>query len=84
MLNIGIIGMGSMGFTHLSAYAKRGDVRVVAVADPLFSKPGAAPGRAGNLQGQSGGESLEGIKKYARHEDLIADPEVQALDICVP
>ena len=33
MTNVGVIGLGMMGLTHLDAYAKRSDVKVVAVSD---------------------------------------------------
>ena len=33
MINVGVIGLGMMGQTHLDAYAKRADVKVVAISD---------------------------------------------------
>lgn len=84
MLNIGIIGLGSMGMTHFSAYAALPDVRVVAVADQKFSRPEETVGRAGNIAGQSAAVDLTGVKKYVTAEELLADPEVTAVDICTP
>lgn len=86
MLNIGLIGLGSMGMTHLDAYAQLPEnARVVAVADQKFSDPNALFGRAGNIPGQaSGGFDFNNIKKYTDAAALIADPGVQAVDICAP
>jgi predicted dehydrogenase len=74
-----------MGMTHLDAYSRLPDVRVVAVADQKFATPGATVGRAGNIAGQSsGGFDLDSVKKYVEAIELINDPEVQAVDICAP
>jgi len=37
-LKVGIIGLGSMGSTHLDIYSKIKDVEVVAVADSIQSR----------------------------------------------
>ncbi len=85
MLNIGVLGAGLMGMTHLDAYAKIPGVRVVAVADQKFSDPNAAAGRASDIAGQSSGSfDFSTVKKYADAGELINDPEVQAVDICTP
>ena len=84
MLNVGIIGLGSMGMTHLEVYSRQENAQVVALADPLFSKPSFRLGRKGNIQGQVNQFDLSGFKKYTDYEELIADPDVHAVDICTP
>jgi predicted dehydrogenase len=85
MLKIGIIGIGSMGATHLNAYAERKDAAVVAVADMKFADAGAQVGRAGNIPGQSGVAAIPaGAPRYATTAALLADPAVEAVDICLP
>lgn len=85
MINIGVIGLGSMGNTHLEAYAKLEGVRVVAVAD---ADEGRRTGRTrvgGNIEGQgAGGFNFSEVKQYADAAELIADPEVQLVDVCLP
>ncbi|MDR0536357.1 MAG: Gfo/Idh/MocA family oxidoreductase [Puniceicoccales bacterium] len=87
MLHVGIIGLGSMGMTHLEAYSRLEDVEVSAVADTKFAAPGATLGRAGNLPGQAAdaaGQILAKAAKHATVEPLLADPAIEAVDICVP
>ncbi|MDR3229700.1 MAG: Gfo/Idh/MocA family oxidoreductase [Puniceicoccales bacterium] len=83
MVNIGIIGLGLMGMTHFAAYKRHGRGRVVAVADQKFAS-GEAIGGVGNIVGQSSGADLGDCAKYAEAADLLADPNVAAVDICAP
>ena len=75
-----------MGLTHLAAYLQRKDVKVVAVADQKFATPGETIGREGNIAGHTtaAGEALDAITKYVSAEELLANPDVQAVDICAP
>ncbi len=84
-MKVGVIGLGSMGSTHLDVYAKRTDVEVVAVAD-LDEKRRTGEARAtGNVEGQAQGTfDFASVRKYAEASELIADPEVELVDICVP
>ena len=85
MINIGIIGMGMMGSTHLDAYAKRTDVRIVAVSDAHPDRLSGKESISSNIAGPTqGGIDLSKARRYAEGMDLIADPEVQLVDICLP
>jgi len=85
MIKVGIAGIGSMGLTHLDVYAKRKDARVIAVADPIPERREGRTLTAGNIRGQAqGGADFRHFRKYADVHDLIADPEVQLVDICLP
>jgi predicted dehydrogenase len=86
MLNVGIIGLGSMGMTHLAAHLKEAHARVVAVSDLKFATPGAKIGRVGNIPGHTDdiGPALDEIIKYSNAADLLANPDIQAVDICAP
>lgn len=73
-IGIGIIGLGGVGsWGHLPGYLEIPDeVRIVALCDtnPKVTEP-----------------LLEkyGIKKsYSNYKDLVADPDVDAVDICLP
>lgn len=84
MINVGVIGLGMMGLTHLDVYSKRSDARVVAVADVDPDRRSGKAKLAGNIQGQAqGGFDYASAKQYAEGMDLIADPDVQLVDICL-
>lgn len=84
MHHVGVIGLGMMGATHLDVYAKRPDVRVVAVADPDPDRRSGRKVAAGNVKGQAqGGFDFSTVKQYAEGMDLIHDPEVTVVDICL-
>lgn len=85
MIHVGVIGLGVMGTTHLDAYAKRDDVCVTAVADADPRKLSGGNAGEGNVEGQAqGGADLSQAKPYTEGKDLIADPDVQLVDICLP
>ncbi len=85
MVHVGVIGLGMMGLTHLDAYGKRTDVKVVAVSDKLVDRLEGKTKAAGNVEGQAKGTfDFASAKKYAEGMDLIHDPEVEVVDICLP
>ena len=65
----GIIGVGFIGRIHLRALREAG-LPVVAIADPSEAALEAAA------------EFAPGARKYADWKDLLADPAVQAVNIC--
>lgn len=84
-MKIGVIGIGMMGSTHLDAYSKMADVTVVAVADLIEDRREGRSVVAGNVKGQSqGGIDFSSFRKYTEGMDLIADPEIEVVDICLP
>ncbi len=84
-VNIGIIGLGFMGSTHLKACARIPEANLVAVADP---KPRRLGGDLSDIQGNIGGpgEHYDFGRLHAclTPQELIADPAVEAVDICLP
>ena len=84
-MNLGIIGLGFMGSTHLKACARIPEAKLAAVADP---KPRRLAGDLSDIQGNIGGpgESYDfsSVHTYTTPEALIADPAVDAVDICLP
>jgi predicted dehydrogenase len=85
MINVGVIGLGMMGLTHLDVYATAKTARVVAIAD---ADPGRRDGSVkarGNVEGQAQGRfDVTTVTGYADGMQLIHDPEVQMVDICLP
>lgn len=84
-MNIGIIGLGFMGVTHIAGYAKIPGVRVTAVCT---ENPAVLAGDlskiGGNIEFDASLVDISDAKKYARWQDLIADADVDAVDICLP
>jgi predicted dehydrogenase len=84
-IKVAVVGLGFMGATHLRAYLKNTEAEVVAVCG-LNRLPinGVLPGVAGNIQNAEDVILGPGVKVYRQLEDLLADPEVQLVDICTP
>lgn len=84
-MNIGVIGIGFMGVVHLKALEDIPDATVIAVAD---EDPARLTGDLSNIQGNLGrpGEMMDfsAYKKYSSADALLADPEVEAVDILLP
>jgi predicted dehydrogenase len=72
-VRIGLIGAGGITNPHVKGYLARPDVAtIVAVAD--------VDAEAANRRADQAG----GAKVYSDFNDLIADPDVDAVDICLP
>ncbi|MFA9479805.1 Gfo/Idh/MocA family protein [Phycisphaerales bacterium AB-hyl4] len=85
MVNVGVIGLGMMGGTHLDVYAKHPSANVVAISDANPDRLSGKEKAAGNIEGQAkGGIDYSAMKKYADGMELIADPDVALVDICLP
>ncbi len=85
MINVGVIGLGMMGNTHLDVYANLEGVKVVAVADRDPKRLAGEDRAGGNIEGQAqGGFDLQSVARYAEGDELIADPSVQVIDLCAP
>ena len=84
-VRVGIIGVSFMGSTHFNIYKSNPKARVVAISDV---NPRRLAGDWGDIGGNigAGGErvNLKGISTYRRGEDLIADPQVELIDITLP
>src|SRR5947209_3168669 len=86
MINVGVIGLGMMGLTHLDVYAGLGmKAKVAAIADPDADRRSGKSRAAGNVEGQAKGQfDLASARGYADGMELIRDPSVQLVDICLP
>ncbi|HEY7313554.1 MAG TPA: Gfo/Idh/MocA family oxidoreductase, partial [Gemmataceae bacterium] len=85
MVRIGIVGVGFMGMIHYLASTRLRGARVTAICTRDAKK------RAGDWRGIRGNFGPAGtrmdlgkIKRYARFEDLCADPDIDLIDICTP
>ena len=85
MTGIGIVGLGFMGMTHYRAAQRVKRGKVVALCTRSRKKlEGDWRGIRGNFGDPGGMEDLSGIGAHEAVEDLLADPRVELVDICLP
>lgn len=85
MANVGIVGIGFMGMIHYLAYQNVKGSKVAAIATRDAKK------RAGDWRGIKGNfgppgtvMDLKGVTPYENWQDMLADPKIDLVDICLP
>jgi len=86
MVNIGIAGIGFMGMIHYLSYEKVRGAKVTAICDV---DPKRVAGDWRGIQGNFGpaGKRMdlsEVAGRYSDFEQLIADPGIELVDLCLP
>lgn len=71
MIKVGLLGCGLMGKEHLDAYKEIKDVKVEVIADK-------------NIQTCQDIDHNNKIKFVNNYSDVIDDPEIDIIDICLP
>src|SRR5438309_10504761 len=85
MVRIGIVGIGFMGMIHYQAASRLAGGRVSAVGSRDPKKlAGDWTSIQGNFGPRGGQVDLSAQAKYADIADLLADPAVDLVDLCVP
>lgn len=85
MVRIGIIGIGFMGKTHWEAAQTVSGGKATAICTRSETKlAGDWSGIQGNFGGRGGNVDLSNIKKYRDYRDMLADPDIDLVDICLP
>lgn len=84
-MKLAVLGLGFMGSTHLKAIRNisRATLTAVASADER-QLSGDLSGIQGNLGGAGERMDFSGVAKYTRWEETLKDPNVEAVDICLP
>jgi predicted dehydrogenase len=84
-VKLAIAGLGFMGATHARAAMSLDNMRLAAVVSSDEKK------LAGDLRGVGGNLGVPGelmdfssVRKFRRIEEALADPEIDAIDICLP
>jgi len=70
-IGVGVIGLGEIGQFHLRGFARAGGARPVAVADL-------------NPELVSSSSAEYGARGYGDYHDLLADPQVEIVSVCLP
>jgi predicted dehydrogenase len=85
MVRVAVLGLGFMGTTHVRA------IRSVpgAVLEAVYSADerklaGDFSSVRGNLGESAGHVDLSGVKKYRALPELLADADIDAIDLCLP
>ena len=84
-MKFAVLGLGFMGSTHVKALRNIPGVELVAVCsyDDV-----ALSGDFRHIQGNLGGPGevmdFSAVRKYREIEQVVADPEVEAVDLCLP
>ena len=84
-VKVAVAGLGYMGVTHLRAYLGNPLAKIVAVCDPM-KRPanGVLAGVAGNIKKSDDLYLGPEVKIFQNLEDLLAEPDVQLVDLCTP
>ena len=84
-VNIAVVGLGFMGVTHLRAYQQTDGAKIVAVCDAVrLPVNGVLQGVAGNVKKSDDIQLGSQVKVYRRLEEVLADPDVELVDLCTP
>jgi predicted dehydrogenase len=85
-INIGLVGLGFMGATHIRAYRQVEGARIAALCNPSGRH---LEGDFTNVGGNVGSTEpvileMSGVKATRNFADLLNDPGIHAIDICAP
>src|SRR3954463_7697493 len=84
-VRVAVVGLGFMGGMHTAALQSIPAAQLVAVHSRDERKlSGDLSAVEGNLSGAGGVYDFSSVKKYRKVEDLLNDPEIDAVDICLP
>ena len=84
-MKIAVLGLGFMGSTHLKALTHVPDATLAAIlSNDKRAREGDLSGVQGNLGGPGERYDFSAVKKYRDPAEVMADPEIDAVDICLP
>ncbi len=85
MIKVGIAGIGFMGMIHYLTYQKIRGVKVVAICEQVQKRlDGDWRDIKGNFGPAGKKMNLKGIATYRDLDDLLDDPDIDMVDVCLP
>jgi predicted dehydrogenase len=85
MIRVGLVGVGFMGWIHYLALQKNSNLQLTAVSTrDAKRRSGDWRGIQGNFGPPGEQVDLSQVAQYADWRDLLADPQVDVVDICLP
>ncbi|MBN2394160.1 MAG: Gfo/Idh/MocA family oxidoreductase [Anaerolineae bacterium] len=84
MLKVGILGMGGMGWYHARRYPSVPNAQIVAIADIVPERLEVKEAVSVNLADEKTVLDLSQAARYGEAVDLIAQADVDVVDICLP
>ena len=85
MIRVGIAGIGFMGMIHYLAYRKLKGVKVAAMCEQDRTRlAGDWRSIKGNFGPAGTMMDLSGIEKYEKLDLMLANPQLDMIDICLP
>jgi len=85
-INVGIVGLGFMGVTHIKAYRQIPGVHIAAICDavrlPVDGDFSSISGNVGTAEPLK--LDMSQTKATKNLDDLLADPAIDLIDLCVP
>ncbi|AMV24684.1 1,5-anhydro-D-fructose reductase [Gemmata sp. SH-PL17] len=83
MVRIGIVGIGFMGRIHFLASQRLTGAKVTAICSRDAAKrAGDWRNTRGNFGPEPGQVDLTGVKAYADLSEMLADPDIDLIDVC--
>ena len=70
-INVGVVGVGAMGENHVRVYHKMEEANLIAVSDV-------------SERALKKIEKKYGAKGYTEYSDLLDDPDIEVVSVCVP
>ena len=84
MIKIGVLGMGGMGWFHVSKFFQLPNTRLVAIADITPDRLEARHAVQINIAGDQRPVDLSGVARFDDASRLIAQADVDVIDVCLP
>jgi len=85
MVKVGIAGIGFMGMIHYLAYERVRGAKVTAICEKIPERlAGDWRGIKGNFGPRGKRMDLKGIARYSELGEMVRDPNVDLVDICLP
>jgi predicted dehydrogenase len=85
MIQVGIAGVGFMGMVHYLSYDKVDGIKVAALSDVNTKRlTGDWTDIKGNFGPAGTMMDLGGIATYENLDEMIADPDLDLVDVCLP